>query len=164
MIRQHEIRSAALRLVPEGAFFYPRCRFYPLPSSATSRHSNLQELQRPSPRRMNMVSRRPSSSVRPSTSSAVSGYSIFRDSTADDIFKNFAVKSSSAVSVIMNIVRLGFCVSIVLSYPLMVWEARHNIDILALGRRGNLTCVDFSCSTSSSYASGNDAGNLCGAY
>ena len=136
--RQHdESRSAALRLVPEGASFLSAL---PILSFAFLCHQQTfpiyKELQRPSPRRMNMVSRR---AILICASiylvCGLSGYTIFRDSTADDIFKNFAVRSSSAVSVIMNIVRLGFCVSIVLSYPLMVWEARHNIDVLAFGKK-----------------------------
>ena len=35
----------------------------------------------------------------------------------------------------MDLVRCGFGLSCCLSYPLMVWEARHNIDLLAFGER-----------------------------
>ena len=30
----------------------------------------------------------------------------------------------------VNIVRVGFGISMILSFPLMIWEARHNLDIL----------------------------------
>ena len=57
------------------------------------------------------------------------GYFTFLSYTEDDLLKNFKVKGTY-ISFIMNIVRVGFGISMILSFPLMIWEARHNLDVL----------------------------------
>ena len=66
--------------------------------------------------------------------SGVMGYYTFLDDTKSDLLINFAV-SGTYFSAVMDVVRTGFGIACVLSYPLMVWEARHNIDVLLFGNR-----------------------------
>ena len=66
--------------------------------------------------------------------SGLFGYFTFVTLTYDDILKNYDV-TDTYISVPMDILRVGFGLSICLSYPLMVWEARHNLDVLFFGHR-----------------------------
>ena len=59
----------------------------------------------------------------------VFGYLTFLSYTEDDLLKNFKVRGTY-ISFVMNIVRVGFGISMILSFPLMIWEARHNLDVL----------------------------------
>ena len=43
----------------------------------------------------------------------------------------------------MNIVRAGFGVSMVLSFPLMIWEARHNVDVLLFAKEGTQSKLSY---------------------
>ena len=64
--------------------------------------------------------------------SGIMGYYTFLEHTESDLLRNFKVHGTY-FSVVMDIVRTGFGVSMVLSYPLMVWEARENLDLLIFG-------------------------------
>eukprot|EP00947_MAST-08B_sp_MAST-8B-sp1_P002234 g2234.t1 len=64
--------------------------------------------------------------------SGLFGYITFVGVTDDDLLKNFKV-SGTYISAAMDVVRVGFGLSVCLSYPLMVWEARHNLDVLFFG-------------------------------
>lgn len=66
--------------------------------------------------------------------SGIMGYYTFLDNTKSDLLINFSV-TGTYFSMVMDIVRTGFGIACVLSYPLMVWEARHNIDVLLFGNR-----------------------------
>ena len=82
------------------------------------------------------------------------GYYLFRDATASNLLKNFPVEGSTADTVmvrhchplvflclpstnphlslkfIQDIVRVGFAMSFVLSFPLILWEAREGVEEL----------------------------------
>jgi sodium-coupled neutral amino acid transporter 11 len=62
------------------------------------------------------------------------GYLTFRELTQSDLLNNFAT-TGSGISAVVDVVRLAFGLALVLSYPIVVWEARHNIvEILFNGR------------------------------
>jgi len=83
------------------------------------------------------------------------GYFIFLDGTNSDVLTNFAVSGrfcSNSVftivvlfcllarfcrqeSLILDVLRVGFGLAMVFSYPIIVWEARSNIDRLLFGRK-----------------------------
>ena len=91
------------------------------------------ELERATVRRMSMVSRR-SMMIAALTyaSTGVFGYVTFLSDTEDDVLKNFKFEGTY-ISWLMNIVRVGFGLSMVLSFPLMIWEVRHNLNELLFG-------------------------------
>jgi amino acid permease len=66
--------------------------------------------------------------------SGLTGYYTFLENTESNLLKNFAVQGTY-FSLPMDVMRTGFGVSMVLSFPLMVWEARHNLDVLIFGDR-----------------------------
>ena len=66
--------------------------------------------------------------------SAFFGYVTFVSYTESNLILNFPVENSY-IAIPMDIARVGFGISFILSFPLMVWEARHNIDTLAFGKR-----------------------------
>jgi amino acid permease len=66
--------------------------------------------------------------------SGLMGYYTFLEDTESDLLRNFRV-TGTYYSGVMDVVRTGFGISCVLSYPLMVWEARHNLDVLIFGIR-----------------------------
>jgi amino acid permease len=66
--------------------------------------------------------------------SGIMGYYTFLSDTQSDLLRNFKVENTY-FSLPMDIVRTGFGISCVLSFPLMVWEARHNLDVLLFGNR-----------------------------
>ena len=66
--------------------------------------------------------------------SGIMGYYTFLEGTQSNLLRNFKVEGTY-FSGTMDVVRTGFGISCVLSFPLMVWEARHNLDILLFGNR-----------------------------
>ena len=62
------------------------------------------------------------------------GYHLFLDETQADLLKNYKVRNT-AISPLMDSVRSGFGISFVLSYPVIIFEARSNIDLLLFGQR-----------------------------
>ena len=63
------------------------------------------------------------------------GYIIFGSSIDADILKNYQV-SGSPISSVMDAVRVGFGLSFTLSYPVVLFEARHNLDMLIFSDDG----------------------------
>lgn len=61
------------------------------------------------------------------------GYLTFLDNADADLLKNFHV-SGDKISTVMDVVRLGFGASLVFSYPIVLWEARKNLDVLIFGK------------------------------
>eukprot|EP00941_MAST-03F_sp_MAST-3F-sp1_P002530 g2530.t1 len=57
------------------------------------------------------------------------GYFAFLENTCGDLLKNFYF-SGSTIDTAVSILRVGFGVSVIFSYPLVVWEARLNISQL----------------------------------
>ena len=93
------------------------------------------ELINPSPRRMSQVGHWSISiCCFVYMLSGVTGYYTFLEHTESNLLKNFPVKGTY-FSLPMDAVRTGFGLSMVLSFPLMVWEARHNLDVLIFGDR-----------------------------
>lgn len=66
--------------------------------------------------------------------SAFFGYITFVGQTEGNLILNFPT-ANSYIAVPMDVARVGFGLSFILSFPLMVWEARHNLDTLIFGRR-----------------------------
>jgi len=62
----------------------------------------------------------------------ISGYSQFLDSTLSDLIKNYTFRGTY-ISVFADVVRIGFGISLVFSYPIVVWEARENIREIVYG-------------------------------
>lgn len=60
------------------------------------------------------------------------GYAVFKDTVDADLLKNYEVKGTD-VSTLMNVVRVGFGLSFTFSYPIILFEARHNLDMLVFG-------------------------------
>lgn len=60
------------------------------------------------------------------------GYAVFKDTVDADLLKNYEVKGTD-VSTLMNVVRVGFGLSFTFSYPVVLFEARHNLDMLVFG-------------------------------
>ena len=121
----------SVQILPRGLSFLSAL---PILAFAFLCHMNTfpiyRELERRSVRRMGMVSRRSMFVVASAyTLTGVFGYFTFLSYTEDDLLKNFKVKGTY-ISFIMNIVRVGFGISMILSFPLMIWEARHNLDVL----------------------------------
>jgi len=84
----------------------------------------------------------------------VGGYFAFADGTLDDIFLNFnttpgdgngtahsgladGCKTAGAMAYIMDVVRVGFGIALVFSYPVVVYEARRNLGFLCCSKRMN---------------------------
>lgn len=61
--------------------------------------------------------------------SGLFGYLAFLDSTQDNIMLNFPA-SGSVLAIAMDLLRAGFGVALVFSYPVIVYEARHSLDDL----------------------------------
>ena len=64
--------------------------------------------------------------------SGVFGYLIFLDATEGDLLKNFHVRGTS-VSALMDALRVGFGFALIFSYPVVVWEARHGLELQIFG-------------------------------
>jgi amino acid permease len=60
------------------------------------------------------------------------GYAVFKGDVDADLLKNYEVKGTD-VSTLMDIVRTGFGLSFTFSYPIVLFEARHNLDMLIFG-------------------------------
>jgi amino acid permease len=60
------------------------------------------------------------------------GYLIFLDATEGDLLKNFHVRGTS-VSALMDALRVGFGFALIFSYPVVVWEARHGLELQIFG-------------------------------
>eukprot|EP00937_MAST-01D_sp_MAST-1D-sp2_P006439 g6439.t1 len=60
------------------------------------------------------------------------GYLLFLEGTEADLLKNFYVKGTS-ISAGMDVVRVGFGFAIIFSYPVVVWEARHGLELQLFG-------------------------------
>ena len=60
------------------------------------------------------------------------GYLTFRGVTQSDLLNNFQVQGSR-VATAVDVVRSGFGISLIFSYPVVVWEARHNLSLLLFG-------------------------------
>lgn len=60
------------------------------------------------------------------------GYLTFLDATDADLLKNFYVLGTD-VSILMDVVRVGFGIALIFSYPVVVWEARRNLTTLIFG-------------------------------
>ena len=83
------------------------------------------------------------------------GYYLFRDGTCPDLLSNFPSKASPlsgnatnaaranaarvVPAILMDIVRSGYAFSVVLSYPLIIWEAREGVHELLM--QAILGCV-----------------------
>lgn len=59
-------------------------------------------------------------------SSGLFGYAAFLGATQDNLMLDFAT-SGSALSLLMDALRVGFGVALVFSYPVVIYEARHGI-------------------------------------
>lgn len=64
----------------------------------------------------------------------VFGYLTFLDATQDDLLINFQVRGTP-LSVVMDIVRVGFGLALIFSYPVVVWEARRGTDEILFRHR-----------------------------
>ena len=53
----------------------------------------------------------------------VFGYCCFLDQTRPNLLRNFPV-AGSPISPLMDVLRIGFGMAVIFSYPVMVWEAR----------------------------------------
>lgn len=60
------------------------------------------------------------------------GYAAFLESTSGDLLLNFPVVGGN-ISSLMDAVRLGFGISLVFTYPIVVWEARHCLSEILFG-------------------------------
>jgi amino acid permease len=60
------------------------------------------------------------------------GYAVFKGDVDANLLKNYEVKGTD-VSTLMDIVRVGFGLSFTFSYPIILFEARHNLDMLVFG-------------------------------
>ena len=60
------------------------------------------------------------------------GYLIFLQATEGDLLKNFHV-SGTSVSGLMDALRVGFGFALIFSYPVVVWEARHGLELQIFG-------------------------------
>ena len=123
--------DGGMQILPRGLSFLSTL---PVLAFAFLCHMNTfpiyRELERRSVRRMSMVSSRSMFVVCCSYMlTGVFGYLTFLSYTEDDLLKNFKVRGTY-ISFVMNIVRVGFGISMILSFPLMIWEARHNLDVL----------------------------------
>lgn len=65
--------------------------------------------------------------------SGVFGYLAFLDATQDDVMRNFKLAGGS-VDYVFTVIRSTFGVSLICSYPVVVWEARRNFTKLICGR------------------------------
>jgi len=124
-------RDNGIVLFPKGATFLSAMPI--LAFSFLCHHNTFpiyRELERATVRRMSMVSRR-SMMIAAITyaSTGVFGYVTFLSHTEDDVLKNFRFEGTY-ISSLMNFVRVGFGMSMVLSFPLMIWEVRHNLNEL----------------------------------
>ena len=131
-----EIREGSMKMWPSGVDMLTAL---PIMSFAYLCHQNTfpiyRELANPSPERMNRVSH---FSIAICTfvyvGSGIFGYSIAKGDTESDLFNNFDV-TGGAINTAMDIVSVGFGFAIVFSYPIVVWEARRNLQHLLFGQK-----------------------------
>jgi solute carrier family 38 (sodium-coupled neutral amino acid transporter), member 2 len=131
-----EIREGEMKTWPSGVDMLTA---FPIMSFAYLCHQNTfpiyRELSEPSPERMNYVSH---FSIAICTfvylGSGIFGYSIAKHDTESDLFNNFDV-TGGAINTAVDIVSVGFGVAIVFSYPIVVWEARRNLQHLLFGQK-----------------------------
>eukprot|EP00939_MAST-03C_sp_MAST-3C-sp1_P005453 g5453.t1 len=131
-----EIRSGSLKIWPDGVNILSSI---PIMTFAYLCHQNTfpiyREMDSPSPKNMGTVSH---FSIGICTAvylgSGIFGYVITKDDTESDLFKNFKFDGST-INYIMDIVSVGFGFAIVFSYPVVVWEARRNIQHLVFGKK-----------------------------
>lgn len=131
------ISGGSMRMLPEGVGQILSA--LPILAFAFLCHQNsfpiYKELIRPSPQRMSLVGHWSISiCCFVYMMSGLTGYYTFLEHTESNLLKNFAVQGTY-FSLPMDAVRTGFGASMVLSFPLMVWEARHNLDVLIFGER-----------------------------
>ena len=70
----------------------------------------------------------------------LAGYFAFLDATDSDLLLNFAVRSRfsdsrSTLTQVMNVLRVGFGISFLLTFPLICWEVRATLDKIIFGDR-----------------------------
>jgi len=129
-----EIRKGSVNVWPDGVKVLTSI---PIMTFAYLCHQNTfpiyREMQSPSPKRMGTVAH---FSVGVCSfvylCSGIFGYIITKDDTESDLFKNFDF-SGSTINIVMDVVSVGFGLAIIFSYPVVVWEARRNIQHLVFG-------------------------------
>lgn len=129
-----EVRSGTMNIWPRGVDMLAA---FPIMSFAFLCHQNTfpiyREMQDPSPSRMNVVSHwSVAICVLVYLGSGLFGYSITKGDTESDLFNNFDV-TGGAINVAVDIISVGFGLAIIFSYPVVVWEARRNIQHLVFG-------------------------------
>lgn len=109
---------------------------FPIIAFAFLCHQNVfpiyRELHQPSPKRMTKVT---ASAILTAITAysfvGIGGYLVFLEHTNQDLLKSFGVAigsgSDAVFLVLVDILRVGFGISIILSYPLIIWEAREGI-------------------------------------
>ena len=70
----------------------------------------------------------------------LAGYFAFLDATDSDLLLNFAVRahfkdSRDTLTQVMNVLRVGFGISFLLTFPLICWEVRATLDKIIFGDR-----------------------------
>ena len=129
-----EVRSGTMNIWPRGVDMLAA---FPIMLFAFLCHQNTfpiyREMQDPSPSRMNVVSHwSVAICVLVYLGSGLFGYSITKGDTESDLFNNFDV-TGGAINVAVDIISVGFGLAIIFSYPVVVWEARRNIQHLVFG-------------------------------